>query len=224
MQKKNCKIFVIFCIDSDFFVPKWHYWGFGKVFAALIFTKNRILMSELNETLQTEQDETLSSDNSEISETSELADQSEKIDPFDQLATDLKEAQDKYLRLYSDFENFRKRNQKERLELIKSASESVILSLLPILDDFDRALPVILDESTKSGIELIYSKLKTTLEAQGLKVMDTKGIAFDANLHDAIAQTPTNDETQKGLIIEEIQRGYYLYDKVIRHAKVIVGN
>ncbi|MCL2682434.1 MAG: nucleotide exchange factor GrpE [Bacteroidales bacterium] len=181
-------------------------------------------MSELNETLQTEQDETLSSDNSEISETSELADQSEKIDPFDQLATDLKEAQDKYLRLYSDFENFRKRNQKERLELIKSASESVILSLLPILDDFDRALPVILDESTKSGIELIYSKLKTTLEAQGLKVMDTKGIAFDANLHDAIAQTPTNDETQKGLIIEEIQRGYYLYDKVIRHAKVIVGN
>ncbi|MDR0437776.1 MAG: nucleotide exchange factor GrpE [Bacteroidales bacterium] len=181
-------------------------------------------MSEPNETSHTEQDEMLSFDSSEISETSEFAEQTEKIDPFDQLTTDLKEAHDKYLRLYSDFDNFRKRSQKERLELIKSASESVILSLLPILDDFDRAIPAISDESTKSGVELIYGKLKTTLEAQGLKAMDTKGVAFDADLHDAIAQTPTNDETQKGLIIDEVQRGYYLNDKVIRHAKVIVGN
>jgi molecular chaperone GrpE len=175
-------------------------------------------MIEANETLSTEQDETLSSEVPEISE------ETEKTDPIDQLTTDLKEAHDKYLRLYSDFDNFRKRNQKERLEMIKSASESVILSLLPILDDFDRALPSIQDETTKSGIELIYGKLKTTLETQGLKEMETKGIAFDADLHEAIAQTPTNDEAEKGLIIDQIQRGYYLYDKVIRHAKVIVGN
>jgi len=154
---------------------------------------------------------------------SENAGQPENIDPLDQLAADLKDAQDKYLRLYSDFDNFRKRNLKERVELIKTASESVILSLLPALDDFDRALPSIQDEATKSGIELIYTKLKSILENQGLKAMDTKGVAFDAELHEAIAQTATNDETQKGLVIDEIQRGYYLNDKVIRHAKVIVG-
>ncbi|MDR1951727.1 MAG: nucleotide exchange factor GrpE [Bacteroidales bacterium] len=175
----------------------------------------------MNETTHPDQEETPLTD---ISETPEITDESEKADPIDQLATDLKEAQDKYLRLYSDFENFRKRSQKERLDLIKSASETVILSLLPILDDFDRALPSISDETTKSGIELIYTKLKTTLELQGLKVMETKGIAFDADLHEAIAQTPTNNKAEKGLIIDEVQRGYYLNDKVIRHAKVIVGN
>jgi molecular chaperone GrpE len=175
-------------------------------------------MIEANETLHPEQNETPLSDSPETEE------QSEKTDPIDQLTTDLKEVNDKYLRLYSDFDNFRKRTQKERFELIKSASESVILSLLPILDDFDRALPSISDEATKSGIELIYTKLKTTLESQGLKMMETKGVAFDAELHDAIAQTPTGNEVEKGLIIDEIQRGYYLYDKVIRHAKVIVGN
>ena len=148
----------------------------------------------------------------------------EDSDSFSQLEIDLKEANDKYLRLYSDFDNFRKRSLKERLDLIKTASESVILSLLPVLDDFDRALPAISDEATKSGVELIYNKLKTILEAQGLKAMETQNIAFDAELHEAIAQTSTNDKTQKGLIIDEIQRGYYLNDKVIRHAKVIVGN
>ena len=175
-------------------------------------------MSETNETLHAEQDET------QLPEINETDDQPEKIDPIDQLTTDLTEAQDKYLRLYSDFDNFRKRTQKERLEMIKLASESVILSLLPVLDDFDRALPSIQDESTKSGVDLIYGKLKTTLEAQGLKAMETKDIAFDADLHEAVAQTPVNDNEEKGLIIDEIQRGYYLNDKVIRHAKVIVGN
>jgi molecular chaperone GrpE len=154
----------------------------------------------------------------------EQPENTEKIDPIDQLTTDLKEAEDKYLRLHADFDNFRKRIQKERFELIKSAGESVILSLLPVLDDFDRALPAISDETTKSGVELIYGKLKSTLESQGLKVMNTKNVAFDADLHEAVAQTPVNDENEKGKIIDEIQRGYYLNDKVIRHAKVIVGN
>ncbi|MCL2413725.1 MAG: nucleotide exchange factor GrpE [Bacteroidales bacterium] len=148
---------------------------------------------------------------------------SEKTDPVVQLATQLEEERDKYLRLYSEFDNFRKRAQKERSELILFASESVILSLLPILDDFDRALPAILDETAKSGIELIYSKLKSALENKGLKTMETKGVSFDADLHEAVAQMPVNDEKEKGTIIEEIQRGYYLNDKVIRHAKVIVG-
>ena len=178
-------------------------------------------MSKTKENPQTDQKETSSF---ETSESPEIAEVEEKLDPIDQLATDLSEVQDKYLRLYSDFDDFRKRSQKERMELIKSASESVILSLLPILDDFDRALPEISDETTKSGVELIYTKFKTTLENQGLKLMETKGVAFDADLHEAVAQTPVNEDAEKGLIIDEIQRGYYLYDKVIRHAKVIVGS
>ena len=160
---------------------------------------------------------------SELPETAETPENTEVIDPIDALNLQLNEERDKYLRLYSDFENFRKRSQKERSELIVSASESVILSLLSVLDDFDRALPTISDESTKSGVELIYSKLKTTLESRGLKTMETQGVLFDADLHEALAQMPVED-SEKGKIIEEIQRGYYLNDKVIRHAKVIVGS
>ena len=156
-------------------------------------------------------------------ETPETTEETDKVDPINQLEIDLKESQDKFLRLYSDFDNFRKRNQKERIELIKFASESVILSLLPVLDDFDRAIPAISDETTKAGVELIHTKLTSILESQGLKLMETIGVAFDADLHEAIAQTPTNDKASKGIIIDEIQRGYYLHDKVIRHAKVIVG-
>jgi len=178
-------------------------------------------MNKDNETTHADQEDISTNSMSEPFETIENI---EKIDPVDQLATDLKESQDKYLRLYSDFDNFRKRSQKERLDLIKSASESAILSLLPVLDDFDRALPAISDETTKSGVELIHTKLKTILENQGLAVMETKGVAFDADLHEAVAQTPVNNKKEKGLIIDEIQRGYYLHDKVLRHAKVIVGN
>jgi molecular chaperone GrpE len=183
------------------------------------------IMDKINEILNDtstplgEQDRALS----EV-ETPEVSENTEKIDPIHQLEIDLSESKDKYLRLSAEFDNFRKRTQKERFELIKSASESVILSLLPVLDDFDRALPSISDETTKSGVELIYAKLKSTLESEGLKVMETQNAVFDADLHEAIAQTPVNDENEKGKIIDEIQRGYYLGDKVIRHAKVIVGN
>jgi molecular chaperone GrpE len=202
----------------------WHIPPFWQAFCVSHLKKERS-MTENNETLHTDQVETALPDVPDVSETTEPSEPAdEKIAPIDQLTTDLKEANDKYLRLYSDFDNFRKRNLKERLELIKTASESVILSLLPILDDFDRALPSIQDEAIKAGIELIYSKFKTTLENQGLKAMETKDVAFDADLHEAIAQTPSNDDAQKGLVIDEIQRGYYLNDKVIRHAKVIVAN
>jgi molecular chaperone GrpE len=182
-------------------------------------------MSETNETLHTEQDDTSTSSVSESAATNtDEATTTEISDSFNQLEIELKDTQDKYLRLNAEFDNFRKRTQKERLDLIKFASESVILSLLPVLDDFDRALPAISDETTKSGVELIFSKLKSTLENEGLKVMKTKGIEFNADLHEAIAQTPVNNKKEKGKIIDEIQRGYYLNDKVIRHAKVIVGN
>ncbi len=154
----------------------------------------------------------------------ETKEKTEDINPVEKLTNEVNEANDKYLRLYSDFENFRKRTMKERLDLIKTASESVILSLLPVMDDFERALTSISDEATKSGIELIYNKLKSSLESQGVKAMETLNIAFDADLHEAVAQVPSDDKSKKGLIIDEIQRGYYLNDKVIRHAKVIVAN
>ena len=185
-------------------------------------------MSEPNETPHTEQDATLLPNDREATETPENTEQPEQpeepIDPIDQLNNELKEAQDKYLRLYSDFDNFRKRSQKERLEWIKTASETVILSLLPILDDFDRALPAITDEATKAGVELIYTKLKAALEAHGLKAMEVADAAFDADLHEAVAQMPAANQSQQGKIIDEIQRGYHLNDKVIRHAKVAVAN
>jgi molecular chaperone GrpE len=178
-------------------------------------------MNKINEILNDAS--TSLGDQAESLNETETTENIEKIDPINQLETDLKDLQDKYLRLNAEFDNFRKRSQKERFELIKFASESVILSLLPVLDDFDRALPEISDKTTKSGVELIYAKLKSTLESEGLKLMETKGVEFNADLHEAIAQTPV-DEAEKGRIIDEIQRGYYLNDKVIRHAKVIVGN
>ena len=181
-------------------------------------------MKKTKENLNTEQTETSPQDVPETVENTEQTDDSEELDPVERLNNNLQEANDRFLRLYSEFDNYRKRSLKERLDLIKTASESVILSLLPVLDDFERALPTISDEATKSGIDLIYTKLKTTLESQGVKAMESKGVAFNADLHEAVAQIPTDDEAQKDKVIDEIQRGYYLNDKVIRHAKVAVAN
>ncbi|MCS6823290.1 MAG: nucleotide exchange factor GrpE [Cytophagaceae bacterium] len=134
---------------------------------------------------------------------------------------------DKYLRLYSEFENFRKRNIKEKAELIKSASEDTILAILPVIDDLERALKSFgeneLLKEQLEGITLIYNKLVKSLEAKGLKAMTCIGEVFNPELHEAITQTPIEDESMKGKIIDEVQKGYFLHDKVIRFAKVIIG-
>lgn len=149
-------------------------------------------------------------------------------DTINELGIKLAETNDKYLRLYSDFDNYRKRTSKERIDLSRNASEDMIVNLLPVLDDFERALNAI--ESNESGkvlregIELIYSKLQNILAQKGLKAMESLGMPFDAELHEAIAQIPAQDKKSKGKVFEEIQKGYYLYDKVIRHAKVVVAN
>ena len=128
---------------------------------------------------------------------------------------------DKYLRLYSEFDNYRKRTNKEKLELIATASASV-------LDDFDRAIAnnatVTDSEAIKEGFNLIHTKLKTTLENKGLKAMTAKGEAFDPEIHEAIANIPAPTEEMKGKVIDDVEAGYYLNDKVIRFAKVVVGN
>lgn len=135
---------------------------------------------------------------------------------------------DKYLRLYSEFDNYRKRTNKEKLELIATASAAVLKEMLSVLDDFDRAIAnneqVTDPTALKEGFALIHTKLKSTLEAKGLKAMVAKGETFDPELHEAIANIPSPSDDMKGKVIDDVERGYYLNEKVIRYAKVVVGN
>lgn len=139
----------------------------------------------------------------------------------------LEKEKKEYLFLMAEFDNFRKRVMKEKADLIKSASEKVLKGLLPIVDDFERGLDATKesDDTTavREGMELIYNKLVKFLGENGVKPMDTANTEFDADLHEAIASVPTGDESQKGKIIDTTQKGYTLNDKVLRHAKVVVG-
>ena len=135
----------------------------------------------------------------------------------------------KYLLLYSDFENYRKRTAKEKAELIMTAAESTIKDLLPVVDDYERALQNLEKQDgeifakTKEGLNLIYGKLMNTLSKQGLKPINAKGEKFDESLHEAIARVPAQKEEEKGMVIDETTKGYYLKDKVIRYSKVVVA-
>jgi molecular chaperone GrpE len=146
-----------------------------------------------------------------------------EADPTAKLEAQLSEAKDKYLRLYSDFENYKKRINRDRIELIKTAGSDILISILPVIDDMERALKA-MNETEKEGVQLVYQKMKSITEAKGLKAMESVGKPFDPELHDAITNMPAPSEDMKGKVIEEIEKGYYLFDKVIRHAKVIVGN
>lgn len=141
--------------------------------------------------------------------------------------TELQEQKDKFLRLFAEFDNFKKRNMKERLDLMKSASQDVISILLPVLDDFDRAKKYAEDESStesfSEGVTAVYNKLHSVLKNKGLAPMESTGEAFDAELHEAITEIPAPSEDMKGKVIDTIENGYYLNDKIIRHAKVVVG-
>lgn len=141
---------------------------------------------------------------------------------------ELAEMKDKYLRLYSEFENFRRRTAKERLDLIQTSTEGLMSSLLPILDDYERAFNQ-MDKaedvkSVREGVELIHDKFKKILEGKGLKVMESSvGKEFDAEVHEAITQAPAPSDELKGKIMDEIEKGYQLNDKIIRFAKVVIG-
>jgi molecular chaperone GrpE len=136
------------------------------------------------------------------------------------------EFNDKYLRQVAEFDNFRRRNAKERVELIQTAGKDVITDLLVVLDDSERAQKQM--ETTddidqlKEGVQLVFSKLRNTLSGKGLKPMETVGQEFNPDLHEAITESPAGEE-MKGKIVDEVQKGYYLNDKIIRHAKVVVG-
>lgn len=139
------------------------------------------------------------------------------------------ELNDKYLRLYSEFDNYRRRTQKERIEFSKTASEEVILSLLPVMDDLERALtlavkaPEDAEVIRKDGLMLIYQKFKGLLAQKGLEDIPSVGETFDVDFHDAITNIPSPSEEMKGKVVDEIQKGYRLNGKVIRYSKVVVG-
>ena len=137
------------------------------------------------------------------------------------------ELKDKHLRLFSEFENFRKRTTKERIELFKTAHQDLILDLLPVIDDFDRAMKSFEDssdaEAIKEGVALIYNKFKTTLEKKGLKCMESEGKAFDTGYHEAITEIPAPSDDLKSKVVDVVEKGYTLNEKVIRYAKVVVG-
>ena len=139
----------------------------------------------------------------------------------------LAEANDKYLRLYADFENFRKRANKEKLDMFKFAGEEVYKQLIPVMDDFDRAMKAsekATDTKTiKEGVQLIYNKFKNLLTQSGVAEMNSTGKFFDPELHDAVANIPAPKEDMKGKVVEEVEKGYWLNGKVLRHAKVVVG-
>jgi molecular chaperone GrpE len=154
-----------------------------------------------------------------VQETAEQASTEETQAP-DELA----EMKEKFLRLYSDFENFRKRTAKEKIDLIQTASAGLIVDLLPVIDDYERALANAPEGEISEGIQLIFAKITSTLQAKGLKELPAKGEVFDAELHDCITQFPAPSEADKGKVMEVVEKGYTLNEKVIRFAKVVVGN
>ena len=180
------------------------------------------LLSE-NQQEMPEREERAAGDSQEEETKTDAGEESNEKDVQEELL----EMKDKYLRLYSEFENFRRRTSREKLEMIQSANEQVIHSLLPVLDDFERAEKAVGDTPTEvtEGFILIQNKLKKTLDQFGLKPMDIgPGSEFDADTQEAVTQIPAPEENLKGKVVDVVEQGYLLNDKVIRYAKVVVGS
>lgn len=167
------------------------------------------------ETLVENQEETPSAIDPQAEEIQKLREQNQELN-------------EKHLRLFSEFDNFRKRTLKEKIELSKTASAEIITALLPIVDDFERALSIQVEntneeQALRTGLELIFSKLKTLLNQKGVEEIQAKGKDFDTDYHEAITHIPAPTEAEKGKVIDEVQKGYMLHGKVIRFSKVVVG-
>ena len=181
---------------------------------------------EDEETLQEEQEVTAEAGNAETENHTADAEADEPT-PEEKAEAEIAELKDKYLRSVAEFDNYRKRTLKERAELILNGGEKVLTAILPVVDDMERALdngaktddPAVLRE----GMELIYHKLLKVMEAQGVSMIETDGADFDTDVHEAVAMVPGMGDDKKGKVIDCLQKGYKLNDKVIRHAKVAVG-
>jgi molecular chaperone GrpE len=179
-----------------------------------------------------ENKETLENREEAVTEnTSAAADQTasemKELSEASKLKEEVASAKDKYLRLYSEFENFRRRTAKEKLEMVQSANEQLLKALLPVADDFERAEKSYKEKNSQDGegFLLIYTKFKKVLELYGVKVMDVKpGSDFNPDIHEAITQVPAPSAELKGKVVDVVEKGYLLTDKVIRFAKVVVGS
>ncbi len=192
--------------------------------------KLQLIMSDKENTLDEEflEDELLDGDAQDQNIEAEKEDVEEEKSVEERLSEELAKEKDKFLRLFAEFENYKKRTSKERMELFKTAGQEVIVSLLPVLDDFDRAMKELAksdDKEVFKGVELINVKFRETLKAKGLEMVEVNaGDVFDAEIHEAITQIPAPDKKMKGKVIDVIEKGFKLGDRIIRHPKVVVGN
>ena len=201
-------------------------------FSELLNKKKKTKMEENQTTENTEQKDILNENESVTNELPEIDENStapdeEQISDEEKFKAEASEWQNKYLRLYAEFDNFKRRTSKERLELLQIAGKDVIVDLLPVLDDFERAQKSIETatdiEAVKEGVKLVHHKLKNVLTNKGLKEMTAIGAEFDADVHEGITNIPAPSADLKGKVVDELEKGYYLNDKVIRFAKVIIG-
>jgi molecular chaperone GrpE len=186
--------------------------------------KNADNLSQKNEKTDETIDNVLNADSEDNKDDVEL----EEVngEEIEKLRAEVAELKDKHLRMVAEFDNFRRRTAKERLELVQTAGKDTIQSLLVVLDDMDRAakqLENTKDNLLKEGVSLVFNKLRATLQQKGLKAMEAKNEEFNPDLHEAITEIPAPTEEMKGKIIDVVEAGYYLNDKLIRHAKVVVG-
>jgi molecular chaperone GrpE len=190
--------------------------------------------SAMNTEKMTEEQEDLQENTAESNDNSDKKHKSKKLSKQEQLEEDVKELtiqlqeqKDKFLRLYAEFDNFKKRTAKERLDLIKTAGQDIVIDLLPVLDDFDRAEKSLKESddvvTAKEGFKLIKEKMLAKLESKGLMAMDAQGKDFDVELHEAITEIPAPKDALKGKVVDVVEKGYTLNQKIIRYAKVVIG-
>lgn len=182
----------------------------------------------MSDTENKEQEVAQEVNDQEVEATAEVKEEVvEEKDELTKLQEEKNAMNDKYLRLMADFENFKRQSIKERMETTKLANKDIMLSLVEVLDDFDRGAKTIEEatdiDSVKEGLNLIHTKLKSTLESKGLKSMDAKGEVFNADVHEAVCNIPAPSEEDKGKVVDVIEKGYTLKDSIIRFAKVVVG-
>ncbi|MDC1361960.1 nucleotide exchange factor GrpE [Crocinitomicaceae bacterium] len=196
-------------------------YALNKVSMAVKNKKEKEVEKEQKENVSKKHEETVSEASENQSDTSIKEEEGQTSeDKYNDL-------NNRFLRLYAEFENFRKRTNKERLDIINNANADLLKDMIPVIDDFERAITnnegsedVI---AIKEGFSLIYNKYKGILQTKGLKPMDSKGEVFDPEVHEAVANMPTEDKKLKGKIIDDVEKGYFLNEKVLRYAKVVVG-
>lgn len=213
-------------------MPIWHQKSNGRF---IVKTRRNVKFKRNKKPMNTSEEHKEKSANEQVNENeskhtglqdeTEIKAEEKSADELSEQA--IKEANDKYLRLYSEFENFRRRTAREKMELISTANAELLSALLPVVDDFDRAMRSMTEsnslEAIKEGLHLVHHKFIQTLEQKGLKAFESKEKPFDPDFHEAVTKIPAPSDELKGKVVDEIEKGYLLGEKVLRYAKVVVG-